>query len=181
MSPIPLFDTRGLLPPGDHLTTFEELRASHLVVGSGPDWDTAWRLELVNNAERLIRQLWQVGFEDVYLDGSFVEDKPHPNDLDGYFTSDVTRHAERVAQLNALEPLRLWTWAAADRRLDPASGKHQLPMWFALHVELFPDFGQSTGVLDQYGQPLVFPSLFRQQRGSHAQKGILKLVPGGSR
>jgi hypothetical protein len=44
---------------------------------------------LVNNLEVLTRQLWQVGIRDVFADGSFAEDKEHPNDIDGYFESDL--------------------------------------------------------------------------------------------
>jgi len=85
---IPPFDADGLLPPGDYAVTFDELRASILV--SGPDdgqasWDAAWRLRLNDNLEILSRQLWQVGVHEIFADGSFAEDKDHPNDIDGYF------------------------------------------------------------------------------------------------
>ena len=39
----------------------------------------------VDNLEVLTKQLWQVGIREVYADGSFAEDKDHPNDIDGYF------------------------------------------------------------------------------------------------
>jgi hypothetical protein len=61
-------------------------------VGSlGPDgradstWDAAWRESLVGNLEVMTRQLWQVGIREVFADGSFVEEKGSPNDIDGYF------------------------------------------------------------------------------------------------
>ena len=31
----------------------------------------------------MTRQLWQVGVHEVFADGSFVEEKAHPNDIDG--------------------------------------------------------------------------------------------------
>ena len=43
----------------------------------------------VGNLEILARQLWSVGIRDIYADGSFVEDKDHPNDIDGYFVCDL--------------------------------------------------------------------------------------------
>jgi hypothetical protein len=46
-------------------------------------------LHLVDNLEILTRQLWQVGIREVYADGSFAEDKDHPNDIDGYFVCDL--------------------------------------------------------------------------------------------
>jgi hypothetical protein len=65
MLSLPSFDAHGLLPPGDYELTFEELRRSPLVVGSGsPDntWDAAWREALVGNLETMTRQLWQGEF-----------------------------------------------------------------------------------------------------------------------
>ena len=96
MALIPPFGRDGLLPPGDYEVTFPELRSSNLVLGPGeprafPHWDAAWRLRLVDNLELLVRQLWQVGITEVFADGSFVEDKDHPNDIDGYFVCDLGR------------------------------------------------------------------------------------------
>jgi hypothetical protein len=82
------FTEEGLLPPGDVELTLAELRFSMLVAGPGPshpDWDTAWRGELVDNLELMVRELWAVGIAEIFIDGSFVEDKEHPNDIDGYF------------------------------------------------------------------------------------------------
>ena len=69
-------------------------------------------------------------------------------------------------------------------RRDPASryppstgGKRQLPMWHKYRVELFPHIGQFTGIVDQFGYELEFPSAFRQSR-SFLPKGIVKLIGG---
>jgi hypothetical protein len=75
-----------------------------------------------------------------------------------------------------LDPYRCWSWAATRRRWDAASHKAQLPMWFAYHVELYPHFGQGTGVVDQYGRELLFPSLFRRSRATDQDKGIVQIV-----
>jgi hypothetical protein len=89
MAVIPPFGPDGLLPPGDYEVSFDELRRSPLVLGpgdprEGTPWDTPWREELVGNLEILTRQLWQEGIREVFADGSFAEDKDHPNDIDGY-------------------------------------------------------------------------------------------------
>lgn len=93
---IPDFDSDGLLPPGDYQVSFDELRQSTLVLGPGdpknhPNWDRAWRAQLVENLETLTLQLWQVGVIDVFADGSFAENKDHPNDIDGYFVCELAR------------------------------------------------------------------------------------------
>lgn len=181
MSVIPPFDQRGLLPPGDYVVTFAETRASHLVTGAGESgtWDPLWRAQLVDKCEILVRQLWQVGVTEIVLDGSFVEQKDRPGDIDGYFSCDVTRIEAVVNALNALDPYRIWTWDHRTRRPDPSSGKLQLPMWHQYRNELYPHVGQSSGIPDQFGHHLLFPSAFRQQRGTFKPKGVLKIVPGG--
>jgi hypothetical protein len=105
------FDAHGLLPPGDYEPTFEELRRSLLVRGPGhadSTWDTAWRESLVGNLEVMTRQLWQVGISDVFADGSFVEEKDHPNDIDGYFVCALADLAsgELTRKLNLLAPIK---------------------------------------------------------------------------
>lgn len=101
MSNLPAFDPLGLLPPGDYELTFEELRRSSLVVGPGngdTTWDATWRESLVGNLEVMTRQLWQVGVRDVFADGSFVEEKDHPNDIDGYFVTSSSFHLRFVSR-----------------------------------------------------------------------------------
>ncbi len=82
MGTIPDFTDDGLLPPGDYEVTLEELKESVLVVGladeaAHPTWDRPWRRQLVDNLEILVAQLWQVGITEVFIDGSFAEDKDH--------------------------------------------------------------------------------------------------------
>lgn len=182
MPQIPPFDSRGLLPPGDHAATFAEVRASPLVFGppARPDeWDEDWRAYLVDQAEALVRQLWAVGVADVFLDGSFVEDKPHPNDVDGYFAVDVRRLASGELQrsLNALDPHGVWTWDPAARRPYRGYTKRQLPMWHAYRVELYPHYDQLSGIRDARGHALTFPSAFRTVRLTDEEKGIVRLLP----
>jgi len=96
-----------------------------------PSWDTPWRKRLVNNLEILCRQLWQVGVRAIFADGSFAEDKEHPNDIDGYFACDlrelITGELER--KLNLLDPSKVWTWEPASRKPYRGYSKKQLPMW----------------------------------------------------
>lgn len=108
---LPPFDAHGLLPPGDYALTFDQLRSSALVVGptpSVPNWDASWRSRLVDNLEVLVRQLWTVGVRDIFVDGSFAEDK-------------------------------------------------------------------LTGIQDNFGNDLEFPSAFRASRRDGRQKGIIQL------
>lgn len=181
---LPDFTTEGLLPPGDYALTLAALQQSMLV--SGPPalvvlgaWDRQWRAHLVENLAVLVAQLWRSGIDRIFIDGSFVEDKAHPNDIDGYFESDLHALAsgQLEASLNALDPQRAWTWDVARRRFDPDSGKRQLPMWHAYRVELYPHIpGLLSGIRDQHGNELPFPSAFRQQRATFAPKGIVQII-----
>ena len=113
---IPEFNSDGLLPPGDYEITIAELKGSILVAGPQdnkqvPNWDQGWRLWLVENLEILATQLWKVGITDIFVDGSFAEDKEHPNDIDGYFVCDVRDLASGNLEqnLNLLDPQKVWT------------------------------------------------------------------------
>lgn len=110
MQIIPNFDQDGLLPPGDYEVTFEQLRSSVLATGpvGRPSWDSAWRLNLIDSLETMTRQLWQAGVREVFADGSFAEDKDHPNDIDGHFvcTLDDLRTGDLVRRLNQIDPFK---------------------------------------------------------------------------
>jgi hypothetical protein len=187
MALIPAFTNDGLLPPGDYEVTFEELRQSILVVGpEQPEeyrqWDTSWRTELVNNLEILTTQLWKIGITEVFADGSFAEDKDHPNDIDGYFVTDLTRLAtgQLERELNFLDPEKVWTWDPASRRPYRGYPKRQLPMWHRYRVELYPHVaGLGSGIQDESGNELEFPSAFRQSRRDGKSRGIVKICYGG--
>jgi len=179
---IPQFSADGMLPPGDYEATFDELRQSVLVVGSpnlSPSWDADWRLHLVDQLEELVKELWQVGITNVYADGSFAEEKDHPNDIDGYFECDrmefLSGHVER--DLNLLNPHKVWTWEKSSRRTYRGYPKGQLPMWHHYRVELWPHYGQLAGVLDEHGHELDFPAAFRKSRDNNQPRGIVKIVP----
>ena len=182
MTRVPLFQADGLLPPGDYTLTLDELRSSSLVLGPDdpkkyPFWDAAWRERLVLNLNILVQQLWRVGIREIFVDGSFVEDKDHPNDIDGYFVCDLRFLAsgELERQLNLLDPYKIWTWDPASRRAYRRYPKKQLPMWNQYRVELYPHVGQSSGIRDPYGHELEFPAAFRRSRRDGRAKGIVRL------
>lgn len=174
------FTFDGLLPPGDYVMTVDEIRASTLVQGppDRPTWDATWRGHLLDNFEVLIEQLRQRGVTEIYLDGSFVEDKDHPNDIDGYFSCDPFRliSGDLQRELNLLDPHKVWTWDPKDRRPYPGSPKKQLPMWHQYRVELYPHLpGLGSGIKDKHGHALEFPSAFRQCRRTNKPKGIVRI------
>jgi hypothetical protein len=189
MAVIPPFEPDGLLPPADYEISFDELRRSVLV--RGPDkpkedlsWDAPWREELVSNLETLTRQLWQVGIQEVFADGSFAEDKAHPNDIDGYFVCDLIRlkTGELARHLNMLDTFKVWTWDPASRKPYRGYPKKQLPMWHRYRVELYPHvpgLGIGSGIRDKHGHELEFPSAFRQSRRDGKPRGIVKIKYGG--
>jgi len=189
MPPIPPFDFDALLPPGDYELAFDDLRQSALVLGPSllserSSWDTPWRRQLVDNLEILTQQLWRTGIHEVFADGSFVEDKDHPNDIDGYFICGLTQLAtgELSRQLNLLDPFKVWTWDPASRKPYRGYPKKQLPMWHRYRVELYPHvpgLGFGSGIRDKYGHDLEFPSAFRQSRRDGKPKGIVKIKYGG--
>ena len=187
MSEVPPFEQDGLLPPGDYEVSFDQLRNSVLVAGPGntqmyPSWDAPWRRRLVDNLELLTHQLWKVGVRDVFADGSFAEDKDHPNDIDGYFVCDLDRlrTGELTRELNLLDPYKVWTWDPASRKPYRGYPKKQLPMWHRYRVELYPHFpGMGCGIRDKYGHELEFPAAFRQSRRDGKPRGIVKIEYGG--
>ena len=184
---LPSFTAEGVLPVGTFSVTFEQLVGSHLVEGAPDDWhhgwDVAWRRQLAQNAETLVKELWESGVTNVFRDGSLVEAKAHPNDIDGYFECDIRDFASGALErrLNRRNPYGAWTWASRSRRRARGSAKKQLPMWHRYRVELYPHApGLMSGILDPFGHEMQFPSAFRQQRGSGLRKGIVQVLPTGS-
>jgi hypothetical protein len=184
MADVPEYAVDGVLPPGDYELTLAELKASSLVVGPGdkeryPSWDSDWRRRLVDSLAVLVNQLWRVGVTAIFINGSFVEDKDHPQDIDGYFHCDrnalLSGRLER--DLNLLDPHKVWTWSPQSRRRSRESPKLQLPMWHVYRVELYPHVpGLLSGIRDRFGNELEFPAAFRVSRRDGIPKGIVKLA-----
>jgi hypothetical protein len=175
------FDEDGLLLPGDYLMTLEELTSSILVVGPpdrDPDWDASHRASLVRNLAVLAKQLWSVGITEIYIDGSFCEDKNHPNDIDGYFVCDRRQiiSEELPNRLNAMDDV--WRWGDQYLRQDPMTGEFHLPMWHRYQVQLFAEIGEPCGIPDRDGKPQTFSQAFRHSRNDFKPRGIVKLLGG---
>lgn len=167
--PLPAFTDDGLLPPGTYQLTFQELKKSHLVTGASSrndEWNSLWRLKLVENAEILVTQLWEAGVQKVFLDGSFVEDKCRPGDIDGYYDCDSLENFVK----NISPTLRLidtiWDW----REL----GKPRT--WIKYKVEFYPHYGQLAGIPDEFGNQQTFPAAFRKTRDTYQSKGIIQVI-----
>jgi hypothetical protein len=181
---LPDFTSDGVLPADDYPMTIDELRKSMLVHGrqgvTDEAWDSQWRADLVNNASILVKQLWDIGINEIFFDGSFVENKARPGDIDGYFecpwNKKISGDLER--ELNLLDPHTVWTWNLNERQ--NYAGKARLPMWIRYRTELYPHLiggpcSFSSGITDEHGNDLEFPSVFRQSR-EFVQKGIVKII-----
>lgn len=176
------FNQYGLLAPGDYPLTLWELRQSILVRGQRDPqlpWDSQWRLQLVSNLEICAKQLWAVGVEEIYIDGSFVTDKYRPNDIDGFFIAPDPREAldgTLAKRLNQLDPYQCWGW---ERRRFDVYGNLELEMWHRYRVELFPHcHGIYSGIENERGENMKFDEFFRLDRDFLIAKGIVKLVKG---
>jgi hypothetical protein len=177
------FTEEGLLPVGDYQLTLDQLAHSFLVTGThvgSQTWDAEWRSYLIDNLSIMVHQLWDVGITEIFIDGSFVEDKDHPNDIDGYFVCDLQNLASGSLQqqLNLLDPHKVWTWDPASRRPYHGFSKLQLPMCHSYRVELYPHFGfgPKTGIFDRNGYELLFPSAFRTSRRDGKPRGIVQII-----
>lgn len=163
------FDRGGLLTPGDYPMTLGQLRASLLVVGpeSGyPLWDREWRGQLVDNLAIVVRQLWQVGVTEIFVGGSFAEDNPRPNDIDGYFVCGVKEFAsgQLEARLNRIDPYRCWNlsgWPTMRRRY---------------HIDLWASpFGQISGIPGPKNEIQDWPTALRRSKHRWKPRGVVKI------
>jgi len=76
--PIPGLDDAGLLPPGVHDCTLDEVRRRF-----GIFQITDRRPTLYDKLQVLVREAWGSGLvAEIIIDGSFVTAKPDPNDID---------------------------------------------------------------------------------------------------
>ena len=89
---IPQFDEDGLLPPGVHSASWDELTDRF---GNNP-----WRLRLIAGLRAALDDLKGAGCRTVYINGSFVTSKGVPNDYDACWEEDGVDPA-------ALEPVLL--------------------------------------------------------------------------
>ena len=71
---LPILNKSGLLPTGIHLATWNEL-----VEKFGFNEP---RLKLLDGLKKGLNLLWKYECTEVCIDGSFVTNKPYPNDVD---------------------------------------------------------------------------------------------------
>ncbi len=81
-------EKEGILPPGIHVVSFKEIE-EHFCFNE-------YRWKLFRKAVPAIKNLIAAGVEDIYLDGSFAEIKPRPNDIDGYWVPNPHVDSSRI-------------------------------------------------------------------------------------
>jgi hypothetical protein len=140
---IPSFQLDGNLPPGVHSAQWSELVTRF---GANPH-----RQRLLLGLRRALAKLAAAGCATVYLDGSFVSEKPVPSDFDGAW--DLTNVDLQLLQI--LEPL---FFDFANRR---AAQKRK---YFG---ELFP------ADIPEGGSGRTFLEFFQQDKDTGATKGIV--------
>ncbi len=69
-----LYQTNGNLQPGIYLLTWEEFIKEYGY--------NKHRLKLISGLEKAMNELKSLGCKTLYVDGSFVSKKSHPNDFD---------------------------------------------------------------------------------------------------
>jgi len=132
----------------------------------------------VDNLTSVVHNLWLANIDEIYVDGSFVESKDHPNDIDGYFICGGLDlfNGELEKRLNQHNIHKCWTWDPAKLQVDANSQKRHYPMWNIYHVEMFPEYGQYSAILDRFGNRQKFPAAFRTCRDTYTPKGIVRIV-----
>ncbi|MFC4076212.1 DUF6932 family protein [Salinithrix halophila] len=167
------FDVYGRLPVGDYPLTLDQLRSSILVQGTGRHpMDTQWRLQLVNNLEELVQPLWEIGIEDIFINGSFVTSKARPGDIDGYYVCDV-RDLVSESLFRVLAEVSgedIWD---TRKRVQVGYDDFKPKMWEKYRCELYPHCEE---IHLNFPDP-PFPEFFRQTRVGTG-KGIVKLIRG---
>jgi hypothetical protein len=144
--PIPNLQPNGLLPPGAHECTLSELKASFSF--------TPHRIDILERFGRLLEQLPPAGVRYLLVDGSFVEDRPEPHDIDVVLAVDTIMDATPVAVL--------LNWVAT--RHDSVKSLYA--------CDLYVD--------DEIGIQGYWVRLFGKTRGS-SPKGMLRVTSGWKR
>lgn len=123
---IPDFTAQGMLPPGIHRATLEEVRDK---LGWG-----LRRRKLLDRLKPGLTLMKHCGIDRVYLDGSFVTEKDRPGDIDCCY--DVP---PSVTNLNVMFPI--WPCTRANRDMSQR----------IFGAELFPSRAHAT----RSGEPYI--------------------------
>ncbi|MDR6225667.1 hypothetical protein JOE21_001665 [Desmospora profundinema] len=84
-----------------------------------------------------MRHLWEAKIEEIYVDGSFVTNKPEPGDIDGYYVADAREIASGSIydRLNQIAKSDVWD---IRKREPDEEGIIKPLMWHKHRVELYP-------------------------------------------
>jgi len=129
---IPDLDPNGLLPPGIHDTSLDEIRERFGF--------TLRRIRLLGGLQRALQNLAGAGVDVVFLDGSFVTRKRQPGDVDGCW--EVNDHIDEAV----LDPVFLDSDSHSTAMMKRRYGVH---FFIAQDIEgqsgvPFVDFFQKT-------------------------------------
>ena len=143
---IPALRQDGTLPPGVHWVLWDEIAARF--------GGTIWRQHLLAGLRAALGELRRAGCQTVYLDGSFVTDKPVPGDYDGCWE-------ETGVDPSVLDPILLTFDSGRATQKAKYGG------------ELF----LASAIADPQGRR--FLDFFQIDKDTGAPKGILALDLGG--
>ena len=165
----------GLLPPGTHDATLEEIRASILVEGPPkpiPGWDRAHRLWLLDQLAPFVEDLWAAEVQDIFLDGSFVTDKARPTDIDGFYEALFERQKSILPILLARNPI----WMP--QRVTTPEKQRKTQMWINHKIEIYPAWEPAEeGIL--YRKFFTFQRVPARGGPKMVPKGIVKVLKSG--
>lgn len=139
---IPPLSSHGLLPPGVHDGTLEDVRTAFA-------WNSR-RKALFQGLERVVVNLRAAGCRVIWLDGSFVTDKPQPGDFDAAWDLDGV-------DLGLVDPVLL--------DVEPPRLAQQLKYG----GDLLPNVVEA-------GSGMPFVEFFQEDKLTGARRGIVRLV-----
>lgn len=142
---IPEFDENGNLLLGIHWATWEEFVDRF---GTTPR-----RLRMIEGLKTAMEQLQSAGCQTIYIDGSFVTNKPNPGDFDACWDSDGV-------DINYLESIAPTLYKFAQKRAEQKA---------RYRGEIFP----SNYPANSYGT--TYLDFFQFDTRTDAHKGIIAI------
>lgn len=139
---------------------------------------------MVDMTQVPIKMLWEEAIKDIYIAGSFVENKLCPNDIDGLFFVGIIEFRHLVSRLNKRTVETTWTWESVLRKPYRQYTKRQLPMWHKWRSEYYPYFTDvpalsASGIISiQTGQEMTIWEAFQTRKSDDLPKGIVKIEKG---